>query len=87
MMMINLIPFLFNIIVFLLLLLLLLTIAGASAANRGNGQPAARRTAAEGAYAGGQLFISVYDILSVHIVYSLFLYYILQGGHLCLREQ
>ena len=53
MMMINLIPFLFNIIVFLLLLLLLLTIAGASAANRGNGQPAARRTAAERAYAGG----------------------------------
>ena len=84
MMMINLIPFLFNIIVFLLLLILpLLTIAGASAASRGNGQPAARRTAAEGAYAGGQLFISV----NVHIVYSLYIYIILQGGHLCLREQ
>ena len=52
-----------------------------------SGQTAARRTAAGGAYAGGQLFISVYDILSVHIVYSLFLFYILQGGHLCLREQ
>ena len=92
MMMINLIPFLFNIIVFLLLLplvnlmllLLLITIAGASAANRGNGQPAARRTAAERAYAGGQLFISVYDILCTLYIY---IYCILQGGHLCLREQ
>ena len=54
MMMISLLPFLFNIFTLLLnLLLLLLTIAGASAARRGNGQPAARRTAAEGAYAGG----------------------------------
>ena len=53
---VSLIPFLFNIIVLLLLffnLLLILTIAGASAASKGNGQPAARRTAAEGAYAGG----------------------------------
>ena len=92
MMMINLLPLLLNIIVLLILLFfnlfLILTIAGASAATRVNGQPAARRTAAERAYAGGgQLFIFVYDILSVHIVHSLCIYYILQGGHLCLQEK
>ena len=92
MMMINLLLLLLDIIVLLILLLLLLllnlllifTFAGACAATRESGQPAARRTAAERAYAGGQLFISVYDILSVlYILCTLYVSIIYNRGGTC----